>query len=321
MQTFFSADQFTARRPSFFANTLFLIGIMVLYPLAGVLLFSVVGSGSEEAFSLAHINRGMLPAIRLIQASGQILVLALPVLLLSAWHTGRKNPFSRESFAFLGIGHRVDFGTAALAVGGIFLLQPLLYTITALQDIYLWPALGAAGKEVVHQRELMDSFIKELALVRTVPEFLSVAFVLAFTPAVCEELLFRGYIQQNYTRSMPAGSAVLLTGFIFAIFHMSAANLLPLALLGWYIGYIYSGTGNLVISFIVHLTNNLAALLLLFFTEESRSAGAIESASLLYLPWWWLVVAGSLFLFVMVLRRLFVASASGDGDVQANAFH
>ncbi len=209
----------------------------------------------------------MLPSIRLIQAIGQVLVLALPVMFLAGRHTGKKNPFSQESLAFLGIHRSIDFGAAAIAVSGIFLLQPFLYTVTALQDSYLWPALGAAGAEVVRQRDLMEAFIKELAQVRSVQEFVTVAVVLAVTPAVCEELLFRGYIQQNYTRSMSSGSAVVLTGFIFALFHMSAANLFPLALLGWYIGYIYLKTGNLAIPFVVHLANNLAALLFLVFTE------------------------------------------------------
>ncbi|MFZ4525914.1 MAG: type II CAAX prenyl endopeptidase Rce1 family protein [Chlorobium sp.] len=303
MTNFSFPDHFAAKRPSFLANTLFLTGIMVLYPLAGAVLFSLVGGGHQAGSALLHPVRGMLPLLRMVQSVGQILVLALPVLLLAAWHTGKKNPFSPESLAFLGVRRSVDFGSVVFAVSGIFLLQPLLYTVTTLQDLYLWPSLGTAGGEVVRQRDVMDSFIKELALVRTVPEFLSVALVFAVTPAVCEELFFRGYIQQNYTRSMSAGGAVLLTGFVFAFFHLSAANLLPLALLGWYIGYIYSATGNIVVSFFVHLMNNLAALLLLLFAGDGDFGMTSRPESLVNTPLWWLVVAGSLFLFVMVVLR------------------
>ncbi|NTV05876.1 MAG: CPBP family intramembrane metalloprotease [Chlorobiaceae bacterium] len=305
MQTFSSSG-----RPTFLANTLFLIGIMVLYPLTGGLLFSLVTGGSPEAFSLLSIKESMLPSIRLIQAIGQVLVLALPVMFLAGRHTGKKNPFSQESLAFLGVHRSIDFGAAAIAVSGIFLLQPFLYTVMALQDSYLWPALGAAGAEVVRQRDLMEAFIKELAQVRSIQEFVTVAVVLAVTPAVCEELLFRGYIQQNYTRSMSSGSAVVLTGFIFALFHMSAANLFPLALLGWYIGYIYLKTGNLAVPFVVHLANNIAALLFLVFNEGKVSLRAVESGNILESPWWWLIVLGSLILFFMVLRRLFALSSS-----------
>ena len=157
MQKFFSPDLFARLRPSFMINTLFLIAVMLLYPLAGGVLFSFVSGGSEAAFSLSSIQNSQLFSIRLIQAFGQILLLALPVLLLAAWHTGRNNLFAPQSLAFLGIQKRVDFGMAVLAISGIFLLQPLLYTITAVQDHYLWSVLGSAGTEVVRQRDMMKS--------------------------------------------------------------------------------------------------------------------------------------------------------------------
>jgi hypothetical protein len=307
MQTFSSSHSFFARRPSFLANTFFLIGVMVVYPLAGTFLFVLVQGGASASVSFLHIDRSMLPSIRIIQAVGQIGVLALPVLLLAALHTGRKNPFSRESLAFLGVRRDFNIGAAVLAVGGIFLLQPLLYTITAFQDLYLWPALGGAGAEVVRQRDVMDAFMKEIALVRSVPEFFFVVFVLAVTPAVCEELLFRGYIQKNYSRSMSSGGAVLLTGCVFAFFHMSAANLVPLALLGWYIGYIYSKTGHLGVPVFVHFVNNFTALLLLLFADSGDLARGVQPESLVTAVWWWPVLGGSLGLFVLVVLRISAA--------------
>jgi len=312
MQTFSFSDHFAAKRPSVFVNTLFLICIMVLYPIAGAMLFSLVDGGHQASSALLHPVQEMLPLLRMIQSVGQILLLALPVLLLAGWHTGRKNPFSPESLAFLGVRSSVDFGGVAFAFSGIFLLQPLLFTVTALQDIYLWPSLGTAGAEVVRQRDVLDSFLKELALVRSFPEFLSVAFVFALTPAVCEELFFRGYIQQNYSRSMSTGRAILLTACVFAFFHLSAANLLPLALLGCYIGYIYSRTGNIAVPFIVHLANNLAALLLLLFSGRGELMFGSHPEYLVNTPVWWFVVACSSLLFIKVLLQ-FSAPAYDEG--------
>ena len=309
MQKFAFPDNYRARRPSFWGNTLVLISIMALYPLAGVLLLFFLPEGIQASKVLLNPGeiKDMLPVIRIAQSAGQILVLALPVVFLARWHTGKKGMFSLESLEFLGIRKHIDVGSIALAVSGIFLLQPLLFTVTALQDVFLWPSLGGAGAEVIRQRDMMEAVIKELALMRTVPEFVSVLFVLAITPAVCEELFFRGYIQQNYSRSMSRSGAVLLTGAIFAFFHQSAANLLPLALLGWYIGYIYSETGNIAICFFVHFFNNLAALILLF-AEGSRDLVipvivSRAADSVLHKPWWWVGVAVSLFLFFMVIKR------------------
>ena len=78
MQAFSSSDPFATRRLSFFANTLFVIGIMVLYMLAGALLFPFVNGGGK-GFSLSHFDRNLLLSIRFLQAGGQILVLAMPV--------------------------------------------------------------------------------------------------------------------------------------------------------------------------------------------------------------------------------------------------
>ncbi|MEI8033165.1 MAG: CPBP family intramembrane glutamic endopeptidase [Chlorobiaceae bacterium] len=305
MQNFFPVDPFAAKRLSFVANTIFLFCIMALYPLAGSFLFTLFVGGSSAGFALlpSDISGPMLSSIRSIQAFGQILVLALPVVLLAGWHTRSRNPFSAGSLAFLGIGGRSSPAAVLFAILGVFLLQPLLHSISELQNLYLWPALGAAGAEVIRQQELMDSFIGQLASVGSLPEFIAVALVFALVPALTEEVLFRGYIQQNYSRSLSPKRAVLLTGAVFAFFHLSAANLLPLALLGWYIGYIYSKTGDLTVPIAVHFANNFTALLLL---EATKGAGQLKAAStqtVIHAFWWWIIVAGTLFLFVVVVRR------------------
>jgi len=316
MRIFFSPDSFTAQRPSFLVNTLILALLMVLYSLAGELLFWLINGERLDALSLMHSVSTMISLMRLIQVAGQILVFAIPVILLAGWHTGSRNVFSRRSLAFLGIGMRPHSGAIFPAVAGIFLLLPVLFTITALQDLYLWPALGAAGSAVVSQRDMMDSFIKALAVVRSTPELFSVVLVFSLTPAVCEELFFRGYIQQNYTRSMSSAKAVLLTGVVFAFFHLSPANLLPLAFLGWYIGYVYSASGSLMVPFAAHLANNLAALLMLYAAERGFSLNVSAQIPLLQSVWWWVVVAGSLSLFALVIRRFFpvISSVAEEGE-------
>ncbi|NTU98235.1 MAG: CPBP family intramembrane metalloprotease [Chlorobiaceae bacterium] len=307
-------DPFAGKRPSFIINTIILAVMMVLYLLSGqVLLFLLGKSGVDTAAIFTPESvRTMFPEILFSQGTAQLLLLALPVLFLAAFHTRTGNPFSGESLAFLGIGEVPDSRALFLAVAGIFLLQPLLHTITSLEELYLWPALGKAGAEVVRQQQQMDAFIKELARVRDLPGFFAVLLVLALLPAFCEELLFRGYIQKNYTRSVSPGNAVVLTGFAFAFFHLSPANLLPLALLGWFIGYIYAVSGNLAVSVFVHFVNNLAALLVLLFTGSNASVGVPHPERVVYSPWWWLLVVVSMVLFTLVVRRFSgICSASG----------
>ncbi|NTW83843.1 MAG: CPBP family intramembrane metalloprotease [Chlorobiaceae bacterium] len=297
-------DRFAGRRPSFIVNTLLLAVLMVLYLLSGaVLLLFLGGQGSDvsELFTPESVRR-LSGVILLSQGGAQLLLLAFPVLILAALHTRSRNPFSRESLAFLGIADVPDIRVLLLATAGIFLLQPLIFTITSFEQLYLWPALGRAGEEVLRQQQQMDMFIKSIATVNSLTGFAAVLLVFALVPALSEELLFRGYIQKNYTRSMSPRNAVALTGLVFAFFHMSPANLLSLALLGWFIGYIYARSGNLAVSAFAHFSNNFGALLVLFFTESSGAVTVEHPERAIYSIWWWLLVAVSMMLFILAVR-------------------
>ena len=55
----------------------------------------------------------------------------------------------------------------------------------------------------------------------------------AFTPAICEEALFRGPILRGLRTRFSALGAAVLTGLLFGLFHVSVWRLLPTAVLGF----------------------------------------------------------------------------------------
>ena len=65
-------------------------------------------------------------------------------------------------------------------------------------------------------------------------EALTVWMVVALTPAICEEVLFRGTVQHAFEKKMRLRWAFLLTGAIFSFFHLNPVTFIPLALLGTY---------------------------------------------------------------------------------------
>lgn len=300
MQRFLPSGQLSLARPSFFFSAIVLIGIMLLYTITGTLLLLVIPGGKEAAgLDPLQYDASMVAAMRVAQVAGQILVLALPAVLLARLHAGG-GFHSGKPLAFLGIAQHVAWRQVLFAVLGMMSLQPLLHSVTELQDLFLWPALGPSGEAVLESRRLMDALIGVLGGIHSFPEALAVTGVLAFTPACCEELFFRGYLQQNYYKALSPAGSVFFTGFVFAFFHLSAANLVPLTLLGWYIGYIFMKSGSLAVPFFVHLLNNLAALV---FLHAAGSTPEVTGASVVFSLWWWPVVAGSLLLFVFFMHR------------------
>ena len=90
-------------------------------------------------------------------------------------------------------------------------------------------------------------------------EYLTLILVIAVTPAICEEIFFRGFIQRTFERVM-GWKSVLLIGFIFGLFHMQPLSLLTLSGMGFLFGFLYYRSGSLLTSMAAHFTNNFLAV-------------------------------------------------------------
>lgn len=306
-----SDDPNLYRRPRLFDTILVLLSVLAAYPLAGSLITMLVTGGISLDDGFQSITAPVVTKMLVAQALGQIVVLALPVFWFVSRFTG-KGLFGKATLGWLGIGKPGSVRPALMAGLGMLLLQPALYSIVELQTLLL-PSLGAFGKTLLQEQATLDLFLRKLAGGASVEGFILSILVLVLTPAVCEELFFRGYIQKSLAVNLSPRRAVLFTGLVFALFHMAWFNFVPLTLLGWYIGYIYWKSGNLLAPAIAHGTNNLAALILLKTGVESGGAG--EAASGMPFSWqWWILVAGSLVLFFLLIRSFPVKTALEDAD-------
>ncbi|HZL18060.1 MAG TPA: ABC transporter permease subunit/CPBP intramembrane protease [Polyangia bacterium] len=91
---------------------------------------------------------------------------------------------------------------------------------------------------------------------------LATLLLMAVTPAICEEALFRGPILRGLrTRFSPAMTAIL-TGLLFGIYHVDAWRLLPTALLGIALSGIALAADSIIPSMVAHFTNNACVILL-----------------------------------------------------------
>ncbi len=108
-----------------------------------------------------------------------------------------------------------------------------------------------------------NGFFFFFAAPNSFPKFPVFVFVIAVVPAFCEEVFFRGFIQRNYVRTLSPARGVLLAGLVFGLFHLSPVNLLPLTVMGWYLGYVYYRSGNLLVPAAVHFSNNILSLAVL----------------------------------------------------------
>ncbi len=116
---------------------------------------------------------------------------------------------------------------------------------------------------IMHQIHFPDFLARIDSLVfaaNTPSELVWVIVVVCVTPAICEETLFRGYIQRTLERTMGVKS-LFVAGILFGLYHMRPLNLVSLSLFGMLIGYFAYRSKSLLPSMTAHFTYNLVAVL------------------------------------------------------------
>jgi len=133
--------------------------------------------------------------------------------------------------------------TAALAT-------PLVGVISGI-IIGLFLDESAALKEMseIFRQQSQSGFTAQLIL------------MVALTPALCEELLFRGYVQSRLTRVFPPVLGVLFSSIVFAAFHMDPVHVIAVVPLGLFLGWLSWQSGSLFPAILAHFVNNLVSVL------------------------------------------------------------
>ncbi|MER3433262.1 MAG: CPBP family intramembrane metalloprotease domain-containing protein [Leptolyngbya sp. ERB_1_1] len=104
----------------------------------------------------------------------------------------------------------------------------------------------------------------------------TIALVLFFVTAAIaaplfEETFFRGFLLPSLTKYFSTWQAIVMSGLIFAIVHLSLSEVLPLTVLGIILGFVYTRTQNLMASVLLHALWNSGTLLALFLLGSAAS--------------------------------------------------
>jgi uncharacterized protein len=135
-------------------------------------------------------------------------------------------------------------------------------------------------------------------------QFVMAMFVIAFFPAVFEEMLFRGVLQNFLTKwfKMPV-VAIITASLLFSLIHASYYLFLSRFILGLALGFMFYYTKNIWVNIFAHFINNLIALTVLFYTNINNKAAAVNQADV-KLPIWSILITGAILygLFVLLIK-------------------
>ncbi|MEE2990734.1 MAG: ABC transporter permease subunit/CPBP intramembrane protease [Planctomycetota bacterium] len=187
----------------------------------------------------------------------QLVTIALPAIVLAFWLSRRPGRALRLSMPPLAVLPLVVLLAATLHPAMVMLGEWI-------QQLYPFSPASQQMQEVM------------AGLFEGAPLFAVILF-LAVTPALCEELAFRGFIQTSLEQRLKPYTAILITSFFFAVTHGMLQQSLSAFFGGIVIGVIAWRTGSILPCMLYHLTHNgILAVAMLLTVEHLESSPILQ---------------------------------------------
>ena len=169
----------------------------------------------------------------------------------------------KNTMAYLGMTPTGNIWLYIIASIAMFCIMPLVSATAVWNDSLKLPqALQELEKLMRLMEDTANDFTIQLMSESGAVHLFSALFVMAFIPALGEELLFRGCIQKGLENKIGnAHVAVWVTAFIFSFIHFQFYGFLPRAILGVALGYFYVYGKSLWIPIWAHFLNNATSVL------------------------------------------------------------
>ena len=170
----------------------------------------------------------------------------------------------RRPFKYLGFTEGFNRKQLLLIIALIIVCLPLVGALGELnQAIPISKSLEAYFKKLENNYQ---SQVEALAAMRNPGEYIFSLVVLALLPAVFEETLFRGGVQQILIAwSKKPMLSIVITSIIFSAVHISYYGFLPRFALGMVLGLIFYYSKSIWLNMIAHFINNAFGISLMYY--------------------------------------------------------
>jgi membrane protease YdiL (CAAX protease family) len=247
------------------------IGAAFIGLFGGFFLYQLVGGLLVAAVFGFDLENAPVNSIRLMTIAGQILFILVPALLFAF--------VFYEDVTHIIRFHAPNWVEVLLFVIGIFVLSPLLQSYVYIQNFFI-EQLANKFYFIQDLKELVDSLNNLLeksygSLIKAdnILEIILVVIVIALTPAVCEEVMFRGFIQRSFEFKLKPVWAAFITAIFFGLYHFNVYGTIPLIALGFYFGFAAYVSNSIFIPIVLHFINNFIAVMIYFIVGEDDLLG------------------------------------------------
>ncbi len=246
--------------------------MLIAFAVTGLILASFLGGQIWQQLtgkSISEMQTGMSnPAnshvMKIIQSVTVIIGFFIPTLLTAAL-------LNKRPLKFLGFSpNGIKPGQVVLV---ILLIGASLLVATSLSYITNHTPIPASWKiRFDNMEEEYNRQVSAIISLKNSKDYIIALIIMAFLPALCEEALFRGGLQNFLTRgtNMPWMS-IIVVSILFSLAHFSFYGFLSRFFLGVVLGALFHYSGKLWLSILAHFINNALAITVLYIsTQQGR---------------------------------------------------
>lgn len=288
---------------------------LLLFAIGGLIVFAIIGmvlvfltSGLEGLKGAAMNDYRYISAFKILVVAQQIGLFLAPAILLAVVERKKLPHF---------------YGLKAPKINWLLLV--------ALLSICWMPIMGLSNE--LNQKMVFPEFLKgierwmramedsaakvteAILKMNNVGDLLVNLLVIAITPAICEELIFRGAVQRTIFRikSNPH-VAIWISAVIFSAIHFQFYGFLPRLLLGAAFGYVYYFTGSIWYAVFAHFLNNAYAVCVAYYLQMNNQS--YTNAEEIDMPWYGYLISAilTLALFVQISKKFKVKSEKSEDE-------
>lgn len=214
---------------------------------------------------------------------------------------------SKKPFQYLGYNKYLNIQQVILVVLIMIASLPIAGALAELTEKIPLPAHW-----VKYFKAAEDDYNKQvevLTLMKNSKDYILSMLIIALLPALFEETIFRGGLQNILTRwtKIPL-LAIIITSIIFSAVHFSFYGFLSRAALGIVLGLIYYHSGNIWLNILAHIFNNGAAVTYMYLQTVKTGkppAADIENT----MPLWsgavaLIILVGLIYVFIRISKSL-----------------
>lgn len=233
---------------------------------------------------------------KLIQAVTTLFGFLIPAIITAAL-------LNRKPYSLLGFTKKIQWKQVGLVFAIMFLA---LFISTSFG--YLNQHMPIPPSWKVSFQKLEDEYnsqVEAIMQLKGFGDYLLGLIIMGFLPAICEETLFRGGLQNFLTRSIQKPwLSILIVSVLFSAVHFSFYGFLPRMFLGIVLGLIYYYTGSLWLSILAHFANNAIAVSQFYFSDSHSIKQMAQQDTPLSMVYLGLLSLPFIIALLVVLKRI-----------------